>query len=848
MSRKNIIPELSSSSIVGAVSALLGMAAMPSIAWADCTSSNGQNYVCSGTTTVPQAIVGSNLIVDASSTYDSNIATGGAVALGVRNDAGDVQVVFSGKAKNGQPTVYENIGNSGPLSIRQNGTGKLTLDQKAGSLNDGVTGGIAVHNFSGSFADVVVSGEMTASLNSAGLYYQGNPNLKIIQNSGGQISGLQTAMGIWILAGNPASSATDSIYLETAGEVKSDQSAIYGSITSNGGTISNQVGGNAIGKENGIYWEKKGATGGIQITSASYVEGTNNAGVQVAQQDTTNTETTTVIQKAGRIVGGQGILVANANSTSGRTLIDVAGVVQATKTLPFRDVISSTKVRVGTTLPTIVDTTTEYIADPSLPAAISPKAVKGNSEIYLRAGAHAVAAMPGLAIRGYGSNDKVLLEPGSKTSGGIALGAGNDLLTIQGNADITEVNLLDGGNSAYTEVTVVTARNFNGTVVISGPTTTNNSDILGTATAATNKLIFDGTSQSLAGSIMKNWQSVNLNASQVSFSGDAAIITGTGTNPDSSLQGLVLQSSTLASPVSLAVTGDVNIDASSTLRHTLGGSITGAVTNAGSIYWGNLNQTLQIIGNYAGGSGSTMSLETQLGDDSSPTDSLHVTGSTSGTTTITIRVAPGSLGAATTNGILIARVDGSSNGNFVLAGGTVTAGNYAYSLNKVGNNWYLQSTLAPIQTPEISVTCAPAMLSDSAGQVSTCTVSSSSSAPQGGIAVNLNLPANNPRYSTTCASSILIAEGTNFATCTIVATPNTVAGDGNAIAALAVAPATVNGAYSPGGTPVQVTIQDDDGTIVGAPNPVPTIGGWTLFGLASLVAMFGSSCLRRRHG
>ena len=268
------------------------------------------------------------------------------------------------------------------------------------------------------------------------------------------------------------------------------------------------------------------------------------------------------------------------------------------------------------------------------------------------------------------------------------------------------MTLLDGGNSLYDEQQVVTVRRRLSNALISGPTVTGVlSDILGTANAATNQLSFEGTTQSLAGSVMKNWQTVTLDASRVTFTGDAALVTGTGSNPDSSLQGLVLQgASTLASPVALVVTGDVHVGAGSTLRHALGGNIVGNLANAGLMYWGNLGQTLTVTGNYSGAAGSALSLETYLGGDGSTSDTLRVTGDTTGTTEITVRSASGSPGALTGTGILLVQVDGNSDGVFSLAGGQIRAGQYSYTLKKVGKNWYLQSALAPVtSTPSGTV-------------------------------------------------------------------------------------------------------------------------------------------------
>ncbi|EEA04106.1 outer membrane autotransporter barrel domain protein [Burkholderia sp. H160] len=92
-------------------------------------------------------------------------------------------------------------------------------------------------------------------------------------------------------------------------------------------------------------------------------------------------------------------------------------------------------------------------------------------------------------------------------------------------------------------------------------------------------------------------------------------------------------------------------------------------------------------------------MNTALGDSSSVTDLLRVSGSTSGNTGVQITNS-GGLGAQTTgDGIKLIEVAGASNGQFTQAG-KVEAGAYQYTLYKGGvgadaadGNWYLRSTL-----------------------------------------------------------------------------------------------------------------------------------------------------------
>lgn len=95
-------------------------------------------------------------------------------------------------------------------------------------------------------------------------------------------------------------------------------------------------------------------------------------------------------------------------------------------------------------------------------------------------------------------------------------------------------------------------------------------------------------------------------------------------------------------------------------------------------------------------------MNTALGDDSAPTDRLHVRGDTSGTARIAVNNIGGH-GALTNDGIQLVQVDGVSAGRYQLQGRAV-GGAYEYFLHQGGRSdpadgdWYLRSQLpvAPI--------------------------------------------------------------------------------------------------------------------------------------------------------
>ncbi|WP_145579505.1 autotransporter outer membrane beta-barrel domain-containing protein [Yersinia vastinensis] len=95
-----------------------------------------------------------------------------------------------------------------------------------------------------------------------------------------------------------------------------------------------------------------------------------------------------------------------------------------------------------------------------------------------------------------------------------------------------------------------------------------------------------------------------------------------------------------------------------------------------------------------------LNFNTQLGDDSSPTDRLHVTGNATGDHRVQV-INQGGLGALTTgSGINLITVDGDSSGSRFAMNGSVVAGAYEYFLYQLDeHNWNLQSNLAPVAPP-----------------------------------------------------------------------------------------------------------------------------------------------------
>ena len=280
---------------------------------------------------------------------------------------------------------------------------------------------------------------------------------------------------------------------------------------------------------------------------------------------------------------------------------------------------------------------------------INANAVSGGATII--SSGDIIANASGTAVvRGSAAADTFTAKAG-KLQGITLMGDGADTVNLTGTVDVTAASQFDGGAGADTlNIDGVSIRGFTGTNALAN------------------------------GSNLTLWESIHvLNSGTLTLTGD------------------LLESASGAS-LTVDATSTLNAKGSPTGIYAVNGNL----SNSGMVVLADTSaaadDVLTIANSYTGVAGSSVTLDTVLGDSSSASDKLVVNGSTSGTGVLKITNA-GGLGAATTgDGILVVKVVGSSGATFVLDGDTISAGAYKYSLHKVGNDWYLQSQLAP-QSP-----------------------------------------------------------------------------------------------------------------------------------------------------
>ncbi|HEY1778914.1 MAG TPA: autotransporter outer membrane beta-barrel domain-containing protein [Roseiarcus sp.] len=139
--------------------------------------------------------------------------------------------------------------------------------------------------------------------------------------------------------------------------------------------------------------------------------------------------------------------------------------------------------------------------------------------------------------------------------------------------------------------------------------------------------------------------------------------------------------------------------------------IIGDLLNRGAVQLGSgasIGNVLQVNGNYVGASGA-LAVNTFLGNDSSPSDRLVISGGAATGETFVHVTNIGGPGAQTTNGIqVVSAITGATTtpGAFALAAGELRAGAFDYDLFRGGlnpsnfaNDWFLRSTfMAPPQS------------------------------------------------------------------------------------------------------------------------------------------------------
>ena len=265
-------------------------------------------------------------------------------------------------------------------------------------------------------------------------------------------------------------------------------------------------------------------------------------------------------------------------------------------------------------------------------------------------------------------------------TGTVHLGA--NTLAIDGVATTTYAGTIDGSGGLKRSglgTTILTGDNtYTGSTLISGGTLQlgdggASGSIMGEVLVTHGKLVFNRSDEYDFGGRIFGHGAVEQNGTGNTVFNAAQDYTG----PTTINAGTLTVNSTLESHVTVKAAG--------TLAGI--GTIENNVTNAGTVSpgTGGVNEKLTIEGNYVGQAGSKLAIRTQLGDDSSPTSQLVISGagnSASGDTGIVVTNAGGTGAQTTGKGIPIVVTTGgaSSTATAFHLDNRVAAGPFEYLL------------------------------------------------------------------------------------------------------------------------------------------------------------------------
>jgi outer membrane autotransporter protein len=299
-------------------------------------------------------------------------------------------------------------------------------------------------------------------------------------------------------------------------------------------------------------------------------------------------------------------------------------------------------------------------------------------------------------------NDNITVSSGGKLIGIVALNAGDDTFTLKGNADISGVPSLDGGNGNDALVLDGWTGSFAGVTLTGWESTsiTGSTHLTGEVTIPKNTpLALTGATDlsgvtKLDGGGVGSTSQLTFNDSNISLSGVAvsnfasiALADGATVNIGSATDSL--------NPKTITFTNGLTIDGTSTLQ-TAGSSpgyydLVGDITNNGTIRLLDhldAQDRLTITGNYTGTGAITFDVNTST----LASDQVVITGNASGSTKLVVT----ELGVPTnpTIPIRLVSVEGTKGvgaftaGEFIYPYGPKL---YNYTLTQDGNDYYLSA-------------------------------------------------------------------------------------------------------------------------------------------------------------
>ena len=371
----------------------------------------------------------------------------------------------------------------------------------------------------------------------------------------------------------------------------------------------------------GMYVSGKSASlinsGSIEVTAmgGSKVDG---MGVNGLYSNTVYVNNSGIVKVNSSAEDAQAVYISNILTTLTSAEIINSGKVDLNSGSTFSETRSAIAFfPSGVTSATVplkfTNTSTGIVQTDSASYAVSLQAADTNTSAVQITNSGIIKSEAQYAIMTRAGNDTYTQDSGSLT-GATNLGAGNDTFTATGGSIVGSVYMGDGSD-------IVAISNIDLSTI---PTLDGGDDTL-IADGFIDTLTLSNTS--VATTELLNWEKIVLDATTFA-SPNNTLSTGT----DAGYGLFLTNGSLLNAGTTFNLTGNLDIDSTSTFQGYGAGSgvyaISGSVTNGGTITTqdGAAGDVITVGGDYTGVSGSTYKIDTVLGNDSSTTDNLAITG------------------------------------------------------------------------------------------------------------------------------------------------------------------------------------------------------------------------------
>ncbi|MDR2875509.1 MAG: autotransporter outer membrane beta-barrel domain-containing protein, partial [Methylobacillus sp.] len=633
---------------------------LASSAHAACDLTSGSSYTCSGTNTTPQSINADDAAVITSPGFSVDTSPTGDDALFIRG-YGSLSYTDTNAASFTSGGLWlQSDGDNGATS------GAVTI-QTNGDINSDRNGITTLTTFGSTGATTVITtGQVIAGNEGIHINHLGSGDLTV---NAASVTAVRDGINAWNQGVGGATNITATGLVTGDIGISATNDSRATNITVNASDV--------VGNSNqGIIVRNRGS-GATNITATGLVTGGSN-GIDVENQPMA----TDLIVVANNVTGNTGTGIRAYNMGYGATTITATGLVTGRfEGITVNTYLSGTELTINA-----VDVTGSYIGILATHFGSGAASITTTGQVMGTNGY-------GISARNYGTELTLnVVNVTGELNGIYAQNQGT------GTTNITTHGIVEGGVSAIYADSVEKITLVNTASGLIRNLSQASTDLaIETATGAVD-LSNAGT---ITGIVRFSAPVSGVNA----MSNTGIWNTAGGTNAFGN--GTLINSGTINAAA---------VGAPTAVTTVFGGLNSFTLASQGTLNLGNgiVGDVARIDGNYIG-QGGTITLDTTLDTDGSPSDRLVINGNATGTTRIIITNVGGTGDETTGNGIEVVQINGTSTSTaFALGnpGGYAVGGAYAYTLryqdaSGLGQNWYLVSSQLCIVDPNNPVCASP---------------------------------------------------------------------------------------------------------------------------------------------